>query len=316
MYDQSVSHKSTSKCPYSTKLGVFLNFCHQEKKIESFLEWKSEKNTPWACLGLKILKILYILSKRKNLTLRQRKVTLLTTFLNVFFFLLNLKGNEVVIKLQTREKSLVEQIKLKTRILTEQEKVMKEKEKEIDDLKTESKELKQQVSNLSDESKDLKNTLQKKSVELEEAAKLLKRDENIISWLNKQITDNNLASNGANKLGGGNYDMGGGVNGQGVVFKPYGALLPSNGSLSALNNGSSPQNQHLIDSGLNMMRLNSGGLASTNQYLNKSNERLYLSNSNQPMYPNNYQNRASALSSSSNSSLQQCTDSLKENQEK
>ena len=162
------------------------------------------------------------------------------------------------------------------------------------------------MTNLIDENKDLKNTLQKKSVELEEAAKLLKRDENIISWLNKQITDNNLASNGTSKLNGNNYDSSmSGVNGQGVVFKPYGALVPSNGNLSAssaLNNGS--QNQHVIDSGLNMMRLNSGGggggsTVSTNQYLNKSNERLYLSNSNQQMqmYPNDYQQRTSALSS-------------------
>ena len=52
--------------------------------------------------------------------------------------------------MQTREKSLVGQIKLKTRILTEQEKVMKEKEKEIDDLKVELKDLKQQVGNLID----------------------------------------------------------------------------------------------------------------------------------------------------------------------
>jgi hypothetical protein len=196
---------------------------------------------------------------------------------------------------------------------------MKEKEKEIDDLKVELKDLKQQVGNLIDENKDLKNTLQKKSVELEEAAKLLKRDENIISWLNKQITDNNLASNGTNKLNGNNYDSSmSGVNGQGVVFKPYGALVPSNGNLSAssaLNSGS--QNHHLIDSGLNMMRLNSGGgsTVSTNQYLNKSNERLY-SNQQIQMYPNGYQQRTSALSSSSNSSLQPCSDSHKENQEK
>ena len=202
---------------------------------------------------------------------------------------------------------------------------MKEKEKEIDDLKSELKDLKQQVGNLIDENKDLKNTLQKKTVELDEAAKLLKRDENIISWLNKQITDNNLASSGTNKLSGSNYDSSlGGANGQGVVFKPFGALVPSNGNLSAssgLNNGS--QNQHLIDSSLNMMRLNGGGggsvgIASTNQYLNKSNERLYIGNSNQqmPMYSNGYQQRASALSSSSNSSLQHCSDSHKENQEK
>jgi spindle assembly abnormal protein 6 len=223
------------------------------------------------------------------------------------------KGNEVVIKLQSREKSLVGQIKLKTRILTEQEKVMKEKEKEIDDLKSDCKDLRQQVANLSDENKELKSTLQKKTVELDEAAKLLKRDENIISWLNKQITDNKIGA-GSN----GNYDS---SSHSGVVFKPFGALLPSNGNLSA----SSGLGNNLIESSLNTMRLNNqGGLASqngNNQYLNKSNERLYLSNqnTNQPpqmsTYQTSYQHRSSALSSSSNSSLQHCSDSLKENQE-
>ncbi len=87
------------------------------------------------------------------------------------------KGNEVVIKLQTREKTLAAQIKLKTKILNEQEKVMKEKEKEIDDLKLEFRETKNQMNTLGDENKDLKTTLQKKTVELDEAAKLLKRDE-------------------------------------------------------------------------------------------------------------------------------------------
>lgn len=88
------------------------------------------------------------------------------------------KGNEVVIKLQSREKNLVGQVKLKTRILNEQEKVMKEKEKEIDDLKSEVKDTKNQLGDVSNENKDLKGTLQKKTVELDEAAKLLKRDEN------------------------------------------------------------------------------------------------------------------------------------------
>jgi hypothetical protein len=73
---------------------------------------------------------------------------------------------------------------------------MKERETEIDELKAEAKEMKGQIGELTNENKDLKATLQKKTLELDEAAKLLKRDENIISWLNKQITDNNLASSG------------------------------------------------------------------------------------------------------------------------
>ena len=73
------------------------------------------------------------------------------------------KGNEVVIKLQAREKTLVGQVKLKTKILNEQEKVMKEKEHEIDDLKSELRESKHQLNSLNDELKDAKNTLQKKT---------------------------------------------------------------------------------------------------------------------------------------------------------
>jgi spindle assembly abnormal protein 6 len=87
------------------------------------------------------------------------------------------KGNEIVIKLQAREKTLAGQLKLKTRILTEQEKVMKEKEKEIDELKHELKELKEKYATAIDESKELKSTLQKKNTELEEAVKLLKKNE-------------------------------------------------------------------------------------------------------------------------------------------
>jgi len=142
------------------------------------------------------------------------------------------KGNEVVIKLQAREKSLVSQVKLKTRILNEQEKVMKEREREIEEMRAEIRELKTQVSDSSGEVRDLKATLQKKSVELDEAAKLLKRDENIISWLNKQITDNNLASSG--KLV--SYEGGVGSGGSGGLFKPFGALSLANNSHSPMSN--------------------------------------------------------------------------------
>lgn len=102
------------------------------------------------------------------------------------------KGNEVVKKLQEREKTLVNQMKLKTRILTEQEKVVNEKAKELASLNADIKETKLKLEELTNENKDLKSTVSKKTAELEEAAKLLKRDENIISWLNKQLTENNI----------------------------------------------------------------------------------------------------------------------------
>jgi hypothetical protein len=218
------------------------------------------------------------------------------------------KGNEVVLKLQTREKTLSGQIKLKTKILTEQEKVMKEKEKEIDDLKAELKDQKAQMTLLSDENRDLKASLQKKSNELDEAAKLLKRDENIISWLNKQINDNNI-----NKMTTSNTN---GISSDGVVFKPLGALVNLNGGLGAGNlSSTSPSSNHLmtgIDSTAlgtsNLLRLNStSNTTAANQYLNgKSTTTNFIGSSN-------YQPSKNLLTSSSSSSIP--SELIKENQE-
>lgn len=65
---------------------------------------------------------------------------------------------------------------------------MKEKEKEIDDMKSEVKELRNQLNDLASENKELKGTLQKKTAELDEAAKLLKRDENSQYFLKKYVS--------------------------------------------------------------------------------------------------------------------------------
>lgn len=246
------------------------------------------------------------------------------------------KGNEVVIKLQSKEKTLVGQVKLKTRILNEQEKVMKEKEKEIDDLKSELKEAKTQNNDSTNENKDLKNTLQKKTVELDEAAKLLKRDENIISWLNKQITDNNLASNGklvsyeSGHGAGAGLSNNGITNGSGGLFKPFGSLTLNNNSHSpSLSNTNNDLDTILNSNGVGGM-LRSTALGSShlsqNTYMNKTeidNRRLMLSNGSQmQMYStgnvnssnvNSYQQRT-PLSSSSSSSIQQ-SEALKENHE-
>jgi hypothetical protein len=53
-----------------------------------------------------------------------------------------------------------------------------EKEKEFGEIKSELKIFLENSKNLTDENKELKNSLNKKTQELEEAAKLLKKDEN------------------------------------------------------------------------------------------------------------------------------------------
>ncbi len=116
------------------------------------------------------------------------------------------------------------------------------------------------------------------------------------------------------------------TNTNGVTFKPYGNLLSS----------TSPNLNQQIDStslSLGMMRMNSSNSANANQYLNKSNDmidanrRLLMqqnggsningTNNNQLQLfsSNGYQSQRNALSSSSNSSIQQSNDVHKENQE-
>lgn len=237
-----------------------------------------------------------------------------------------------MIKLQAREKTLVGQVKLKTRILNEQEKVMKERESEIDELKAECKEGRSQLNELAGENKELKATLQKKTIELDEAAKLLKRDENIISWLNKQITDNNLASSGKMV----NYDStmpSSNSGGSAGLFKPFGALSLSShghGHHTSLSNANNEVESLLHSNSLGSGLRSAGALQSTtnlsqNHYMSHSGATtqvpMYSSGSGtggsssggSSAYPQQHQtSTARALSSASSSSIQQ-PDALKEN---
>lgn len=235
-----------------------------------------------------------------------------------------------MIKLQAREKTLVGQVKLKTRILNEQEKVMKERETEIDALKAECKEGRSQLNEMTGENKELKATLQKKTVELDEAAKLLKRDENIISWLNKQITDNNLASSGKMV----NYDstMPSSNSGSAGLFKPFGALSLSShghGHHTSLSNANNEVESLLHSNSLGSGLRSAGALQSTtnlsqNHYMSHSGAATQMpmyssgsgtggSSASSSAYPQQHQtSTARALSSASSSSIQQ-SDTLKEN---
>jgi hypothetical protein len=132
--------------------------------------------------------------------------------------------------------------------------------------------------------------------------------------LNKQITDNNIASNG--KLV--SYES----NNTGGMFKPFGALISNTSntggimSNSPLSNASNTSNQ--MDS---MLHTNSYGMLRSAPTLNQNsylNTKSTIGASQMQMYTNgNYQQQQQqrALSSASNSSLQHA-DTLKENQER
>lgn len=104
------------------------------------------------------------------------------------------KGNEIIKKLQGEIKNYHSKVKLRTQIATEQERLLGEKDKELEslrqDLATTKDSLKQKVDECKSQGENLESTTQK----LEECRKLLKTNENVIQWLNKQINEQQLLS--------------------------------------------------------------------------------------------------------------------------
>ncbi|MBN3315209.1 SAS6 protein, partial [Atractosteus spatula] len=105
-----------------------------------------------------------------------------------------LKANEIIRKLQMDVKKLVEKTKLKNTVTMQQEILLGEKEQslqkerqELTILKHELKQKEEEVSKLQDQ---LDATVQK----LDESTDLLKTNENVISWLNKQLNESKIAS--------------------------------------------------------------------------------------------------------------------------
>nr|XP_020644306.1 spindle assembly abnormal protein 6 homolog isoform X3 [Pogona vitticeps] len=100
-----------------------------------------------------------------------------------------LKANEIIKKLQGDVKTLMSKLKLKNTVTIQQEKLLAEKEeklqkeqKELHMAENSLREKEQEVSKLQEQ---LETTVQK----LEESKHLLKTNENVITWLNKQLNE-------------------------------------------------------------------------------------------------------------------------------
>ncbi|KAM4709270.1 spindle assembly abnormal protein 6 homolog [Discoglossus pictus] len=105
-----------------------------------------------------------------------------------------IKANEIIKKLQTDMKKLMEKIKLKNAVTMQQEKLLGEKDqalqKETLDLTNVKHALKTKEEEVLKLQEQLESTVQK----LEESKQLLKTNENVINWLNKQLNENKIAS--------------------------------------------------------------------------------------------------------------------------
>ncbi|KAM4050503.1 spindle assembly abnormal protein 6 homolog [Anomaloglossus baeobatrachus] len=105
-----------------------------------------------------------------------------------------IKANEIIKKLQADIKKLVEKMKLKNAVTMQQEKLLGEKDQMLQKEKTELANVKHSLKVKEDELLKLQEQLDCTSEKLEESKQLLKTNENVISWLNKQLNENKIAS--------------------------------------------------------------------------------------------------------------------------
>ena len=99
-----------------------------------------------------------------------------------------LKANEIIRKLQAGVKQEQGKSKLRGQIATEQERLLVEREKELGECREQLKEGKDAMSKIYSKVEDLNHILLEKNSKIEELEKVIKTNENVINWLNKQIT--------------------------------------------------------------------------------------------------------------------------------
>ncbi|XP_018417459.1 PREDICTED: spindle assembly abnormal protein 6 homolog [Nanorana parkeri] len=100
-----------------------------------------------------------------------------------------LKANSIIKKLQGDLKTLISKLKLKNAVTVQQEKHLSEKEKLIQERENNIVDVQHSLHVKEEEVEKLHERLQETEQKLEESKELLKTNENVISWLNKQLNE-------------------------------------------------------------------------------------------------------------------------------
>ncbi|XP_031470543.1 spindle assembly abnormal protein 6 homolog isoform X1 [Phasianus colchicus] len=100
-----------------------------------------------------------------------------------------LKANEIIKKLQGDLKTLMSKLKLKNTVTIQQEKLLAEKEERLQKEQRELQETGQSLRMKEEEVCKLQEQLETTIQKLEESKQLLKTNENVITWLNKQLNE-------------------------------------------------------------------------------------------------------------------------------
>ncbi|XP_031231129.1 spindle assembly abnormal protein 6 homolog isoform X3 [Mastomys coucha] len=103
-----------------------------------------------------------------------------------------LKANEIIKKLQGDLKTLMGKLKLKNTVTIQQEKLLAEKEEMLQKERKESQDAGQSLRAKEQEVCRLQEQLETTIQKLEESKQLLKNNEKLITWLNKELNENQL----------------------------------------------------------------------------------------------------------------------------
>ncbi|XP_032679014.1 spindle assembly abnormal protein 6 homolog [Odontomachus brunneus] len=100
------------------------------------------------------------------------------------------KANEILTKLQNELASTKSKLKLRTSIALEQERLLDTKQKEVGQLETKMESLVRDAKDTKGEVDNLKEHVKTLQHQLEEKEKIIKNNDNVISWLNRRLADN------------------------------------------------------------------------------------------------------------------------------
>ncbi|MBZ3887075.1 Spindle assembly abnormal protein 6-like protein, partial [Sciurus carolinensis] len=103
-----------------------------------------------------------------------------------------LKANEIIKKLQGDLKTLMGKLKLKNTVTIQQEKLLAEKEEKLQKEQKELQDVGQSLRVKEQEVCKLQEQLEATVQKLEESKQLLKNNEKLITWLNKELNENQL----------------------------------------------------------------------------------------------------------------------------
>ncbi|XP_008553655.1 spindle assembly abnormal protein 6 homolog isoform X1 [Microplitis demolitor] len=100
-----------------------------------------------------------------------------------------IKANEIIKKLQNDLESTKSKLKLRTGIALEQERLLDVKQKELGELQSKLDEQTKELKALKTELDSLKDQLKTMQTQLEDKEKIIKNNDNVISWLNRRLAE-------------------------------------------------------------------------------------------------------------------------------